>query len=643
MPTKRIEVSITGKGTCRSSGNYVEVSPRGIGINPYPPVEPRTYLAFSLQKKISDTLPENTKIKNIDFHFYTSDVGPWRENKTHNIYNGNSHSSAVLSLVRDGWNSFNVSNLDPESTLYMWAFEKGEFRDWREESNDWAWENALTVRVASSDTPYLEVEYEYNPPIPPKSLVPNGGTYNPRTPIRFSWNSEINQTRFELQYKVNSGSWKTITRTSKDRYYEMPENTIAESEGKLYWRVRVAEESGVYSDFVDASFILGAVKQAPPRLIAPIGTYQENNKPVVFEWYFISDTLEKQKSWELQYSKGDSTSWETIKGDGEIERATLDVKDWDSMVIRWKMRVTNDFGDTSEWTEIQKFQIIGAPPIPQILGVSNSNMPLITWNSREQEIYQIQITRDGEIVYDTLKKVSKEKKHQVTKILQDDKYICKLIVYNAFSVASPVAEFTFIINSEGLELPEIKVLNGEYYVTVISESENATVLRDGVRIGSIKDGAFKDYTGRNNVLHRYQVVDFKDGSYSSSIEKAGKIHFFKNSISTLNEPEKYLKIYYMLDGHLSSNIDLSYEMSSIFIDGRKYPVFEVGNCETEIKSIKFYTSNYVDFARLISQKEEILYREANGTNFIGMVTGISIEENVHGYIVSFSLMKTGEI
>ena len=185
---------------------------------------------------------------------------------------------------------------------------------------------------------YIDIFYEEKTAQPADNLNPNATIVNPRTPIRFSWNSSIDQRKFELQYNVNSTGWKSIERITTERFYDMPANTITTSTGLVEWRVRVMAELGAYSSWSVGSFTLGTVAQEPPRIIKPTGDYVRSGSPISFEWDFISNTSEEQQAYEIEVTLPNEIK--TLTGNNtNFHTENLGITG--SVVVYWRIRVQN--------------------------------------------------------------------------------------------------------------------------------------------------------------------------------------------------------------------------------------------------------------------------------------------------------------
>lgn len=528
-----------------------------------------------------------------------------------------------------GVSEFNLSEEDWESFSYLYS-------------------NKLIGYAVGYDINdfYMDIFYKQKPPQVPETLNPNKATLNPRTPIKFTWNSKIDQKAFELQYRVNGSNWNTITKNTSERFYDLPPGTIKEPSGTVEWKLRVMEESGLYSDWTEATFTIGTVPQPVPRLSSPVGDYIKNGKPITFEWDFVKNTVEEQKAYEIEISLPNETK--TIKETSPNTSHTIDLKITDSIVVYWKMRVQNNFDDWSDWTERVSFQTIGIPPAPQIMSIDNSNRPTVKWNSREQEAFKLSVEdMKGNVIFitkDILGATVREFK--IDKVIPNGKYLFKLSILNAYAIYSEITEYTHIIEPTPIEKPTITIYKSNYFVEITSDYLEGEVLRDGKVIGKLKDGKFRDYTGANYKTYSYQVRAFKDDVVGLSDKKGCVTEFGEfNTLATVDKLEDFFLIKYGLNESIKKVYSFEVQGSAISLEGKKYPFYEFDNHARASFNLSFYLENIdqvIKLQSLVEKKKEFLLRENRGTNRQGTIQGVNVEYDVLGYLVTCTLIITGE-
>ena len=494
---------------------------------------------------------------------------------------------------------------------------------------------------------FIRVYYEYNTPQASGALSPDKTTVNPRTPIKFTWDSQVDQEAYEFSYRVDSGSWTTKTMVTGDRFYEMPAGTITQLSGNLDWRVRVKERSGIWSDYTYASVTLGAVAQRPPILVYPVGDYVKNASDISLKWQFVSNTVEEQKEAQVKVRIG-TGSWSTFTTTKEeikpdILNAKLDPNF--SGTVLWMARTKNQFDEWSDWTDEAQFQIVGTPPIPTIVSVSKTNKPTIKWTSSEQEAFVIRVMKDDKLVYDSGIVVGANvREYKLKDWLKTGNYTIELNVINKFDIKSPTAKHTFDISpSQGLEKPDISILNLNRGILVKSSTKTGEVYRDDVFIGQLKDGLFEDFTGTNEAKSMYFVRAIKDDNFVDSNKKQGITNLLGGSTLALVEnPKDYIVLDVNLDAYPKKKVDFELEAAKIPLNGRKHDFIEFGEGETEKLTLNYALENIYGFIRLVKARKEVIYRDSYGFVFEGIISSFGYELGMFGYLINFTIEKTGE-
>lgn len=621
------------------------------------------YLSFS--KPIIEFLPENTKLKALTVG-YNLDDGQIGEKTVKYVYIGdkkitfnseNSTSNQLrmtseyvpdlteISKIRVYFDHYELKNFTNTASYAPGPTVPGQSSPQYEGEMPHKYIFKV-LNDKSSNPPYIELEYEYNEPKSGYNLAPNGVVVNTRTPVRFSWNSLVEQKGFELKYRVDGGAWQSIIKTTRDRFYDMPPGTIRESSGTVEWIVRVMEESEEYSELTSATFTIGIVPQPVPRLSSPVGDYIKNGKPITFDWDFVKNTVEEQKAYEIEISLPNETK--TIKETSSRTSHTVDLKITDSIVVYWKIRVQNNFDDWSDWTERVSFQTIGIPPAPQIMSIDNSNRPTVKWNSREQEAFKLSIEdMKGNVVFitkDILGATVREFK--IDKVIPNGKYLFKLSILNAYAIYSEITEYTHIIEPTPIEKPAITIYKSNYFVEITSDYLEGEVLRDGKVIGKLKDGKFRDYTGANYKTYSYQVRAFKDDVVGLSDKKGCVTEFGEfNTLATVDKLDDFFLIKYGLNESIKKVYSFEVQGAAISLEGKKYPFYEFDNHARASFNLSFYLENIdqvIKLQSLVEKKKEFLLRENRGTNRQGTIQGVNVEYDVLGYLVTCTLIITGE-
>lgn len=495
----------------------------------------------------------------------------------------------------------------------------------------------------------LKVDYFIAPLEKPTSLSPSNSTINPKIANRFSWDSSIDPDGYRFAYSVNNGNEVSFEDFSRRKYYVMPANTITADTGTIKWNVKAIKKSKdtgkyEYSEASYAEATLGAVDQKAPILTYPVGDYVKNDGNITLKWDFITNTSEEQASAEIKYKAG-ASSWRTATVGSQTQYKLSSITSTFNDAIYWQVRVKNQYDQWSNWSDIEQFQVIGIPPIPTIISVSNQNKPLIKWQSINQEAFTLSVLQEGESVYESDIIVgSAIKEYRINKWLNNGKYTVALKIYTKYGVESPTATYTLEIKPDiKITNPTIKIFDIRYGVMIRSSSDNGEVYRDGVYIGSLKNGEYKDYTATNGKNSIYYVRATEDYSFIDSDNAQGITNLLgKSTLATMDNPEDFVLLEYNLDADPKRNLSLEIESKEIALNNRKYNFTEYGIKEKETLTVNYLVDEIKKLKKLLQERKTLIYRDSYGFIIEGTISDINSELTIFGYLVSFTITKIGD-
>jgi hypothetical protein len=503
--------------------------------------------------------------------------------------------------------------------------------------------------VYSFNVKNIEQSYNVEPLERPTSLSPSNTTINPRIANRFSWDSTISPDGYTFSYKVNNESEESFTKYTKDKFYIMPANTITADTGTIEWSVQAAKklkDSNGYefSAPVFAEATLGAVDQKAPILTYPVGDYVKNDGNITLKWDFTTNTTEEQASAEIKYKAG-ASSWRTATVGSQTQYKLSSITSTFNDAIYWQVRVKNQYDQWSNWSDVEQFQVIGIPPIPTIISVSNQNKPLIKWQSVNQEAFTLSVLQEGKSVYESDIIVgSAIKEHRINKWLNNGKHTIGLKIYTKYGVESPTATYTLDIKPDiKITNPTIRIFDIRYGVMIRSSSDNGEVYRDGVYIGSLKNGEYRDYTGTNGKNSIYYVRATEDYSFIDSDNAQGITNLLgKSTLATMDNPEDFVLLEYNLDADPKRNLSLEIESKEIALNNRKYNFTEYGIKEKETLTVNYLVDEIKKLKKLLQERKTLIYRDSYGFIIEGTISDINSELTIFGYLVSFTITKIGD-
>ena len=172
----------------------------------------------------------------------------------------------------------------------------------------------------------------------------------------------------------------------------VPAGTI--SGESIDWRViaKTNANQTLTSDWMTLS-----VEDVPPIAwpISPKDVVVYGSKDQIFIWGHASSTGTAQSKTDLQKST-DGSTWQTLATvNGSARQWTCPAGTLTSSIKYWRVRTYNADGIAGEWSDAAQIVVIAAPTAPSIQIKSTGPRPSISWQTSEQEAYQVEL--DGKL------------------------------------------------------------------------------------------------------------------------------------------------------------------------------------------------------------------------------------------------------
>lgn len=172
----------------------------------------------------------------------------------------------------------------------------------------------------------------------------------------------------------------------------VPAGTI--SGESIDWRViaKTNANQTLTSDWMTLS-----VEDVPPTAwaISPKDVVVDGSKDQIFIWGHASSTGTAQSKTDLQKST-DGSTWTTLATvTGAAKQWTCPAGTLTSSIKYWRVRTYNADGIAGAWSDAAQIVVIAAPTAPSIQIKSTGPRPSISWQTSEQEAYQVEL--DGKL------------------------------------------------------------------------------------------------------------------------------------------------------------------------------------------------------------------------------------------------------
>ena len=386
---------------------------------------------------------------------------------------------------------------------------------------------AIFYGAKSSYKPFLECEYSNdNVGIKAENFAPSSGAFVNRTQKNtFTWDTtddtdltqtcfaEIKQTSAVFEWRVkNASTSKTISVSGSTTSCTVPANTFPS--GTLEWRVKVTANSGTTTTSAWQEITTTDVTPTA-KPVSPSGIVIDATIANRFSWKHIISTGTPQSKADLQWS-ADGTAWNTLATvTGENQYYDVPANKFTSGTKYWRVRTYNTDGTPSEWSDKAEFIAINAPSAPSIVIQSTGPRPRITWQTSEQEAYQLTLSSGyaSGTVYGT------EKAWRSPVYLADGSYTIRVRVQNKYGMWSEWSAAALPVShteGEAITLSVDAAHEAALTWQTAGSYDFYMIERDGVAIARTAQKQYVDHTSIDSVAYRVRGCYADSDNYGLS-------------------------------------------------------------------------------------------------------------------------------
>ena len=358
-------------------------------------------------------------------------------------------------------------------------------------------------------------------------------------------------TRVVYYYKKSTDSeYSSLTFTGNTRNLTVtiPANTFVTGQTYNQYVVMTVDDGQVATQTLGDISTVDAVPSASPVYPIDVVVYGTAN----FRWRYIISTGTAQKSFEIQLSNDNGTTWTTAKtGGSETE---TEVTSDHSGVVLWRVRVSNQDDVLSAWSESVQFINNVPPDAPTINSVTNTGRITVSWSSDDQIAYQVIVEDNlGIRHYDSGIVYGEETNYLVNQYLRNGNYTVKVAIINSLGLMSSFGEYSFV-QSNNVEGPDVVFSEAPQVGVYIAIADNPSfvkyyILRNGKLIKKTT-GSFVDLFANGEIEYTVIGVTADDMAGFTSevvsrvcdgiylIEENGTIHDASERWNELNEVKR---------------------------------------------------------------------------------------------------------
>lgn len=443
---------------------------------------------------------------------------------------------------------------------------------------------AIFYGVKSSYKPFLECEYsDDDVGIQASDFAPSSGAFvNRKQKNTFTWAckddtdltqvcfAEIKQTSAVFEWRVkNASTSKTINVSGATTACTVPANTFPS--GTIEWRVKVTANSGTTTTSAWQEITTTDVTPSC-KPVSPSGIVIDATIVNRFSWQHIISTGTPQSKADLQWS-ADGTTWNTLATvTGENQYYDVPANTFTSGTKYWRVRTYNTDGTASAWSEKAEFIAINAPSAPSIVIQSTGPRPRITWQTSEQEAYQLTLSSGyaSGTVYGT------EKAWRSPVYLADGSYTVRVRVQNKYGMWSEWSAAALPVSHTEGEAITLSV-DAAHEAALTWQTAGSynfyLVERDGVTIARTVQKQYIDHTSIGSVTYRVRGCYDESDNYGVSNSDTVEILPETNMICDL-ETGVWLEMRLSETQLRTNRTSFSAGVSTVHLAGLAYPVEE---------------------------------------------------------------------
>lgn len=414
--------------------------------------------------------------------------------------------------------------------------------------------------------------------------------------------------------------------------------------------------SGYYqneSHLVKSSCYL-TVTYEPGTQPAPTPLYPKDQTLIesgstLFAWQFNSETAAVQTAAELQYKLASAQSYTTVSLTQSGYSYTLN-QALPAGSYQWRVKVTNDAGETSTYSEVANFNIVGKPAVPIINEPANKALTEITWNTSSQQSCEIVLSDQSgkELVHETL--ATAETSYKPNMFLKGQ-YLVKVRVMNDSLMWSEWSQKGFTISAAGPAAATMSIIAGAGIPAVrigytLPADVSAALMRrqnDETKIIAQLAPELPEYiddTVSAGTAYEYFIRTYVNG-YTDTAPATASVQF-DGAIFQIGD--EYLNLKASDEQFLPHSEEISAPYALNEYSGRSYYVIERGETINVIITRRFYVAQEQKaMLDRMSLMESVFYRDNKENAFRAAVLKTTYDAHMgDGYLATINIVRLNE-
>ena len=412
---------------------------------------------------------------------------------------------------------------------------------------------------------------------------------------------------------INVATWAGDTPNAT-----VPAGTI--SGESIDWRV-IAKTNA--NQTLTSGWMTLTVEDVPPVAwpISPKDVVVDGSKDQIFIWGHASSTGTAQSKTDLQKST-DGSTWTTLATvTGAARQWTCPAGTLTSSIKYWRVRTYNADGVAGAWSDAAQIVVIAAPTAPSIQIKSTGPRPSISWQTSEQEAYQVEL--DGVLSGGT--HYGTEKTWTSPAYLADGSHTVRVRVQNQYGMWSdwgaaalpvtntPGASITLTVQASSVAALSWQT-SGSY--------DFYLVYRNGKPIAKLTQTQYTDELSSGSTTYQVRGCYADSSNYGLSSAVTVDVRAEMHQVSDLDTGQTLL-LPYSDSQHRQTTRTLSRQVELLQLSGAYYPVAVEVDSGTDALSITAALLDESEIRQLMGLVGKLVCAKTpQGDMVIGYITSL---------------------
>lgn len=369
----------------------------------------------------------------------------------------------------------------------------------------------------------------------------------------------------------------------------------------------------------------------------------------LFAWQFNSETEAVQTAAQLEYKLTTAGSYTTLSLTQPDYSYTLNTR-LAAGSYQWRVKVTNDASEVSNYSDVAYFNIVGRPASPIINEPADKALTEISWNTTNQQSCEIILADQSgkELYHETL--ATQENFYKPNFFLKGA-YLFSVRVMNDSMMWSDWAQRAFTISAAGPAAATASLISVAGTPAVhlnysIPSGANAVIMRSQNGIEKVVapvdllNDVYTDDTICAGVVYTYWIRTYING-YTDSQKLDTKVDFDGAIFST---EDTVLHLTQSDEKYLPHSEDVYRDYAILKLSGREYPMIERGEFTSVEFSRRFFVSaQQKKVLDRLCKEEAIFYRDTKENAFPAGVKNVHYDDYMaEGYLATIDLVRLHE-